>query len=63
MGQHSWKVGVHRRLPCHNVAKLRTNNIEPIQRRLGDWDVQSMVRLECLKYSMQEPVELEGIVY
>lgn len=63
VGQHDWKVGVDRRLPCHGVGELRTDNIEPVHRRLGDWDLQSIVCLECLKDNMQEPVELEGIMY
>ena len=60
MGQHDWKVGIDRRLPCHSVTDLRTDNIEPVHRRLSYWYMQSFVRFECLEYNMQESVELEG---
>ena len=62
VGQHSRKVRVHRGLPCHGVAHLRTDNIEPVHRRPGEGDMQCSVRIECLKSNVEEFVELEGIV-
>jgi hypothetical protein len=60
--QHGREAKVNGCLPCHGVANLRADDIEPVHRRLGQRVGQRTVLLVCLECNVQEPINLEGVL-